>query len=91
MPNIKSAKKRMRQAAVRQSRNRAAKSELRTLSRKATEVAGQGKATEAAAALTLAARRLDQAAAKKIIHKNAAARRKSRLAAAMKRAKVAAK
>lgn len=89
MPNIKSAKKRMRQAVGRKARNRTAKSELRTLTRKATEVAGSGKADEASAAMQLAARRLDQAAAKKIIHKNAAARRKSRLAAAMKKAKAA--
>jgi small subunit ribosomal protein S20 len=87
MPNIKSAKKRMRQAVVRQARNRAAKSELRTLTRKATEVAAKGKPEDGLAALQLASKRLDQAAAKKTIHKNAAARRKSRLSAAMKRAK----
>lgn len=90
MPNIKSAKKRMRQAAVRQQRNRSAKSELRTLTRKATELAAKGDATAAGEAARLAAQRLDQAASKKIIHKNTAARRKSRLAAAQKRAKAAA-
>lgn len=89
MPNIKSAKKRMKQARVRQAQNRAIKGELRTLSKKVLDAVGQGKIEDAAARLQLVAKRLDQAGSKGTIHKNAAARRKSRLSRALKKAKTA--
>lgn len=87
MPNIQSAKKRMKQAVVRQARNRNAKSELKTLARKVVTAATAGKVEDAEAGFRTAAKRLDQVASKGIIHKNAAARKKSRLAAAIKKAK----
>lgn len=87
MPNIKSAAKRLRQSKVRQTRNRSAKSELKTLGKKVKTDAAAGKVNEAEAQLILAAKRLDKAAAKKIIHPNAAARKKSRLQKAIKAAK----
>ncbi len=74
MPNIASAKKNMRKSRAAQVRNRAQRSALRTALKMAK---GDGATTEAVAtAVTL----LDRAARKGLVHKNAAARRKSRLA-----------
>lgn len=73
MPNIKSAKKDMRKSRAAAIRNRAQRSALRTAVKKARA----GDATDAVKldAISL----LDRAARKGLIHKNAAARRKSRL------------
>ena len=82
MPKIKSAKKAMRQARTRTVRNRAQRSNLRnTLKR----VRAAATADAAAAAYALAARVLDRAARKGLIHKNNAARQKSRLAALVRK------
>jgi small subunit ribosomal protein S20 len=77
--NIKSQIKRNRQNEARRVRNKAVRSEVRTRSKAALEAAEQG-ADDVAEAAGLAAKRIDKAAAKGVIHKNAAARRKSRLA-----------
>jgi len=78
MANTTSAQKAMRQAERRALRNRAARSAVRTYVKKATEaVAGVG--DDAAEVVRQAVRALDKAAQKGIIHRNAAARRKSRL------------
>lgn len=82
MPKIKSAKKAMRQAKTRTVRNKAQQSALRTALKR---VRAAATADAAAAAYTLAARLLDRAARKGLIHKNNAARHKSRLAAMVKR------
>ncbi|PYO71580.1 MAG: 30S ribosomal protein S20 [Gemmatimonadetes bacterium] len=82
MPKIKSAKKAMRQARTRTIRNRAQRSSLRT-ALKHVRVAATAEA--AAAAYALAARVLDRAARKGLIHKHNAARQKSRLAALVKK------
>ncbi len=82
MPKIKSAKKAMRQARTRTVRNRAQRSSLRTAVK---HVRAAATAAAAAAAYTLAAQVLDRAARKGLIHKNNAARQKSRLAALVKR------
>lgn len=80
MPNTKSAKKAMKQTEKRRLRNRAQRSALRTIVKKA-RAAAEGTDPQAAdAAFRLAVKRLDQAAAKHLIHRNAAARTKSRLA-----------
>ena len=76
MANIKSQIKRNRQNLVRHERNKAVRSELKTRSKAAVAAAG---ADDGDAKLREAIKRLDQAAAKGVIHKNAAARRKSRL------------
>ena len=76
MANIKSQKKRILTNAKRQERNKAVKSELRTRVKNALATAGTETNDED---LRLALKRLDMAAAKGIIHKNQAARRKSRL------------
>ena len=78
MANIKSQIKRNRQNEKRHARNKAVRSELKTRVKRALTAAEQGDETAADAA-SAAIRRLDKAASKGIIHKNAAARRKSRL------------
>ncbi len=87
MPNTKSAEKRLRQNQARRTRNRAVKSEIKTRYRKVVEAL---EATTPAEQLTQmvreAAKRFDQAAAKGIIHRNAASRLKSRLVARVKKA-----
>ena len=60
------------------------KHELKTRVRKVVEAVDAGKAEEAQGALRAAAQKLDRAAAHKIIHRNAASRTKSRLAARVK-------
>ena len=76
MANIKSQKKRNLTNAKRAERNKAVKSELKTRTKKAVTTAGTDDGAES---LRLAVKRLDMAAAKGVIHKNQAARRKSRL------------
>jgi small subunit ribosomal protein S20 len=89
MPNTKSAAKRLRQSIGRRLRNRSAKRTVRTQVSKIDAALEAGKPEEAQAEFRLAAKKLDQAAAKRIIHKNAAARSKSRLSAKLKAAKKA--
>ena len=79
MANIKSQIKRNRQNEKRRVRNKAVRSELRTRTKTAVAAAEAG-AENAAEAERLAMKRIDKAATKGVIHKNAAARRKSRLA-----------
>ena len=76
MANIKSQKKRNKTNAKRAERNKAARSELKTRIKSAVRAAGTEDGAEAS---VLAQKRLDQAASKGIIHKNQAARRKSRM------------
>ena len=76
MPNIASAKKNMRKTRAATVRNRAQRSALRTALKKAK--APSASAEERLAAVSL----LDRAARKGLIHANAAARHKSRLATA---------
>lgn len=83
MPNIKSAMKRVRQSEKRRAHNASQRSALRTAI-KAVRTAVANKDAEAAkAALVAAEKKLDKAAGKGLIHKNAAARKKSRLAQAV--------
>ena len=82
MPQIKSAKKAMRQAKTRTARNRAQRSALRTALKRVREASGPA----AAEAYTVAARLLDRAARKGLIHANNAARHKSRLATHVRKA-----
>jgi small subunit ribosomal protein S20 len=85
MPNSASARKSMRKAAVRRERNRSDRSALRTVMKRA-RLAAAGTDTDAATeAIRLAAKKLDQSAAKHLIHKNAAARLKSRLSRLLKK------
>jgi small subunit ribosomal protein S20 len=76
--NIKSQIKRNRQNEKRRVRNKAVRSELKTRTKRAVDAAEQG-ADDVEALTRDAIQRIDKAAAKGVIHKNAAARRKSRL------------
>ena len=76
--NIKSQIKRNKTNEQRRLRNKAVKSELKTRVKSAIKVGEAGDET-AVDALKLAQKRLDKAASKGVIHKNQAARRKSRL------------
>ena len=87
MPNTKSAKKRLRQNELRRIRNRAARSTLRTLIKKVRGALEAGDLTQSQDGFRAVSKKLDQAAAHRIIHRNAAARVKSRLSAALKAAK----
>ena len=79
MANIKSQIKRNRQTLVRTERNKAVRSELKTRTKTAATAATEG-ADNAEELVRAAQKRIDMAATKGVIHKNAAARRKSRLA-----------
>jgi small subunit ribosomal protein S20 len=83
--NIKSQIKRNRQNEVRNDRNKAVRSELKTRARSAAAAAEAG-ADDADEQVRAAVKRIDMAAAKGVIHKNQAARRKSRLMARVNKA-----
>ena len=78
MANIKSQIKRNRQNEKRRLRNRAVRSEINTRTKAAIDAAEHDDET-AEESLRQAVKRIDKAAAKGVIHKNTAARRKSRL------------
>jgi len=80
MPNTKSAKKDLRQNANRRLKNRAERSALRRIVKNARAAATADDPEVRDAALRLAAKKVDQAAAKRLIHCNKAARIKSHLA-----------
>ncbi|SEF68251.1 small subunit ribosomal protein S20 [Nonomuraea solani] len=80
MANIKSQVKRNKQNEKARLRNKAVKSSLKTAVRKFREAAEQGDVEQAVAAQRVAARQLDKAVSKGVIHKNQAANRKSAIA-----------
>ena len=77
MANIKSQIKRNKQNEKRHERNKAVKTSLKTAVRKFREAAEAGDKEQAIIASRDAARKLDKAASKGVIHKNQAANRKS--------------
>ncbi len=85
MANIKSQIKRNKQNLVRHERNKAVRSELKSRAKSAVTAAEAG-ADDTDERLRLAIKRIDMAATKGVIHKNQAARRKSRLVARVKAA-----
>ncbi|MCR4841548.1 MAG: 30S ribosomal protein S20 [Lachnospiraceae bacterium] len=80
MANIKSAKKRVITSEKAALRNKAAKSEVKTLTKKVDAAIESGDKAAASAALKDAVAAIDKAGAKGIFHKNAAARKVSSLA-----------
>lgn len=78
MPNIKSAKKRVKVNAVKALRNKSIKSALHTSIKKADVAIATG-AENKGESLNAAIKSIDKAVAKGILHKNTAARRKSHL------------
>ena len=84
MANIKSQIKRNRQNVRLRERNKAARSALKTQIKRVREAAAGGDADGTQAAYRSAARALDKAASKGIIHKNSASNKKSKLARLLK-------
>ena len=80
MPNIKSAKKRVKVISKKTLQNQMLKSQLKTAIKKFEDSLKDGKAA-ASEAYNFVVKKTDQAVAKGILHKNTAARRKSRYAA----------
>lgn len=76
MANIKSQKKRILTNNKRHERNKAVKAEMKTRTKQATDSIGTDDNDEA---VRIAIKRIDSATSKGVIHKNAAARKKSRL------------
>ncbi|MDD2417923.1 MAG: 30S ribosomal protein S20 [Oscillospiraceae bacterium] len=79
MPNIKSSKKRVKVLTVKTARNQANRSELRTQLKKANAAIESG-SDDKELVVREAVKKIDQAVAKGLLHKNTAARRKSALA-----------
>jgi len=82
MANIKSSKKDLKRNAKNRARNTATKSALKTYVKKVRVAVHAGEAEAVKTTLTTAVKNLDKAAQRGIIHKNQAARRKSRIAKA---------
>lgn len=87
MANTKSAEKAARQAVKHRASNVALRSRLRTAIRKATEATASGNGDTARAGVKSAQPIIDAMATKGLIHRNKAARHKSRLAARIKKMK----
>lgn len=80
MPNIKSAIKRVKTSEKRRALNISQKSALRSAVKTADQAIAGTDVEAAKAALITATKKLDKAVTKGLIHKNAASRKKSRLA-----------
>ena len=83
MANIKSQIKRNKTNEKARQRNKAVKSELRTMIRRVREAVASGDKEAAEAALRAASKKLDKAVSKGVIHANQAANRKSAIAKAV--------
>lgn len=79
MPNIKSAKKRVKVIETKTMRNKAIKSDLKTALKKA-DVAVAENAADKVEIVKTAIKKVDMACSKGVMHKNKAARKKSQLA-----------
>ena len=84
MPNIKSAKKRLKQSVVRRDRNRSEKKTIHTRCKKVLAEVKAGNVEQAETEFRNATKLIDKSAAKSVIHRNAAARTKSRLSTKIK-------
>jgi small subunit ribosomal protein S20 len=87
MPTSRSAKKRLRQQERRRLRNRATRSALRTHIKKVRNAVTENNLPQAETEFRTTAKKLDQAAAKGVIHANTASRYKSRLSQSIRKAK----
>ncbi len=90
MANLASAKKRIKQNERNRIRNRARKSEVKTVTRKYLEAIRLGELQEAQELLSSVTKKLDQVAAKGTLHRGTVSRRKSRLARRLNAARAAA-
>ena len=84
MANSKQARKRARQSTERNAHNSSLRSRLRTAIKSVRKAIAAGDKTAAADTLKKSMSVIDSVADKKVVHKNTAARNKSRLAAAIK-------
>ena len=84
MANIKSARKAARQAVKRRAHNFTLRTEVRSAIKNVKKAIASGDKAKAAAALEKSRGVIDRVAAKGVLHRNAAARHKSRLAHAIK-------
>ena len=89
MPNTKSAKKRLRQDEAKRAHNRSIKTAVKTKIKKVVSACNDGNVELAETEFRVAAKALDQAGSRGIIHKNCAARGKSRLQRLIKKSKSA--
>ena len=83
MPNIKSAKKRVIVTQTKTLRNKMFRTQLKTDIKKYQAAVAEGNAEAAQTTYKAAVKKIDQAAARGIIHKNAAARKKSQFTKAL--------
>jgi len=87
MPNIASAKKRLRQNIATRERNRARRSFVRNRCKSVIKAVQAGSVEDADRLFRDAVKALDQASSKRIVHRNTAARKKSRLSAMIRKLK----
>jgi small subunit ribosomal protein S20 len=87
MPNIASAKKRLRQNIATRERNRASRSFVRNRCKNVVKAVLAGNVADADKLFRDAVKALDQASSKRIVHRNTAARKKSRLSAMIRKLK----
>ena len=83
MPNIKSAKKRVLVIKTKTMQNKMFKTQLKSDIKRYQAAVAEGNAEAAQATYKAAVKKIDQAAARGIIHKNAAARKKSQFTKAL--------
>ena len=83
MPNIKSAKKRVKVISVKTLQNKMFKTQLKSTIKKFYAAVEAGNKDEAKVASTAAVKKVDQAVAKNILHKNNAAHKKSQFTLAL--------
>lgn len=88
MPNNASAKKRLRQDAVRRLRNRSAKSEIRTLTKRLLASIEAGDRESAAQLFPQVISKMDKAGRRRVYHPNTIARQKSKLTRLVEKVKV---
>jgi small subunit ribosomal protein S20 len=80
MPHTRNAKKRMRQNEKRRLRNRAVKKEIKTYIKRLKDLVAGGSLEQVKESFNAVTKKLDKAAARRIVHPNLAARKKSQLA-----------
>lgn len=83
MPNIKSAKKRVKVIETKTLQNKMFKNQMRTIVKKYNAALASGNKEEATTAYKVAVKKIDQAVAKGILHKNNAAHKKSEFTLAL--------
>ena len=87
MPNIASAKKRLRQNIATREQNRIKRSFVRNRCKNVVKAVQAGSIEDADRLYRVAVKALDQASSKRVVHRNAAARKKSRLSAMIRKLK----